>query len=90
MNTPKFSGTRRDAVVFLAYGFVGIGGLAALWPLVDQLNPNGSSARDGLEVDLGAFDAASLKLVRLKGEPSSFADARQRRSRWHKTSHLLP
>jgi Rieske Fe-S protein len=67
MNTPKLSGTRRDAVV--AFSFVGIGGLAALWPLVDQMNPNGSSARDSLEVDLGAFGAASLKLVRWKGEP---------------------
>lgn len=69
MNASKLTGTRRDAVVVLSLGFMGVGGLAALWPLVDQMSPNGSSPRDSSEVDLETFDAASLRLVQWKGEP---------------------
>lgn len=69
MSASRPAGTRRDALVVLACGFVGVGGLAALWPLVDQMNPNSSTPRDSLEVDLGAFDATSLKLANWKGEP---------------------
>jgi ubiquinol-cytochrome c reductase iron-sulfur subunit len=60
---------RRDAILTLALGFAGMGGLAALWPLVDHMNPNKSSLRDSVEVDLSAFEAAQMKLVRLKGQP---------------------
>jgi ubiquinol-cytochrome c reductase iron-sulfur subunit len=69
MTASMLSSTRRDAILTLALGFAGVGSLAALWPLVDQMNPNKSSPRDSLEVDLSAFDAANLKRVQLKGHP---------------------
>jgi ubiquinol-cytochrome c reductase iron-sulfur subunit len=69
MTASMLSSTRRDAIHTLALGFAGVGSLAALWPFVDQMNPNGSSPRDIVEVDLGGFDVAHLKLVQRKGQP---------------------
>lgn len=68
MPSARFSGTRRDVVVGLAFGFAGVGALAALRPLVEQMNPNGSSPRDNVEVDLGMLDAGHLKLTQWKGQ----------------------
>jgi ubiquinol-cytochrome c reductase iron-sulfur subunit len=61
--------TRRDAVLALALGFAGVGGLAAVWPLIDQMNPNSSSLRESVVVDLGTFDVARLKLVQRRSGP---------------------
>jgi ubiquinol-cytochrome c reductase iron-sulfur subunit len=45
-NPPMMDGdepTRRDVILIAAGGFAAIGGAAALWPLLDQMNPDQSA-----------------------------------------------
>lgn len=69
MDRIKPAGTRRDTLVTLALGFAAVGGLAALWPFVDQMNPNRASPSDNVEIDLAAFDPTRIKQVQWKRDP---------------------
>jgi ubiquinol-cytochrome c reductase iron-sulfur subunit len=44
--------TRRDFLDLAAVAFVGIGAAAALWPVIDQMNPDASTRTAGGPVDL--------------------------------------
>jgi ubiquinol-cytochrome c reductase iron-sulfur subunit len=60
---------RRDFLVRSAVTFAAAGCLAVLWPFVDQMNPNRSSVRDTVDVDLSDIQLGQLKQVQWKGEP---------------------
>jgi|SRR5581483_986367 len=60
---------RRDFVVQAAVAFVGVGSLISLWPFIDQMNPNPSSLRDTIDVDLTPIEPGQIKQVQWKGQP---------------------
>jgi ubiquinol-cytochrome c reductase iron-sulfur subunit len=56
---------RRDFLVQAAQAFAGVGSAMALWPLIDQMNPNRASpAPEVKDVDLTAMWPAPLKRYR--------------------------
>lgn len=62
--------TRRD-FLFVATGtFAAVGGAFALWPLVDQMNPDaGAMALATTEVDVGAVEEGQSVVVKWRGRP---------------------
>ena len=63
-------GTRRDFLYLASGAVAGVGGLAAVWPLIDQMNP----ARDvlalaSLEVDLAPIAEGQSITVMWRGKP---------------------
>lgn len=62
--------TRRDFITIAAGTFVGVGGVAALWPLVDQMNPNASTPRpEPVVVDLKSIEPGQTTLTAWRGKP---------------------
>ena len=62
--------TRRDIIYIAAGGFAAIGGLASLWPLVDQMNPDASTkALASIEVDLEPVAEGQAITVMWRGKP---------------------
>ncbi len=48
---------RRDFIVIAAQAFAGVGAAAALWPFIDQMNPDASmQALASIEVDYAKVD----------------------------------
>lgn len=51
-SAPVEEPTRRDFINLAAVAFVSVGSAAALWPLIDQMNPDASVLATGGPVDL--------------------------------------
>jgi ubiquinol-cytochrome c reductase iron-sulfur subunit len=61
---------RRDFIVQTASAFMGVGGATALWPFVDQMNPNPATPLPEVkEVDLGPIEPGATLLVQWRGLP---------------------
>jgi ubiquinol-cytochrome c reductase iron-sulfur subunit len=62
--------TRRDFVTIAAGSFVSVGGIAALWPLIDQMNPNpGTPPPRSVTVDLAPIEPGQTISVRRRDMP---------------------
>lgn len=61
---------RRDVILIAAGGFAAVGGVAALWPLVDQMNPDASAeALASIDVDLAPVEEGQAITVMWRGKP---------------------
>ena len=62
--------TRRDVILIAASGFAAIGAAAALWPLLDQMNPDESAlSLSSTEVDVSHVDTGQAITVMWRGKP---------------------
>ena len=61
--------TRRDFVCVSAGAFAAVGGAMAMWPLVDQMNPNPGTPSGSSLVDLAPIPAGHTVTVAWKGQP---------------------
>ena len=62
--------SRRDFLMVASGAFAAIGGAAALWPLIDQMNPDASAqALASIEVDLGPIKEGQAITVVWRGKP---------------------
>jgi len=62
--------TRRDVILIAAGGFAAIGAGAALWPLLDQMNPDASAlSLATTEVDISHVEAGQALTVMWRGKP---------------------
>ena len=62
--------SRRDVILIAAGGFAAIGAAAALWPLLDQMNPDQSALSIATtEVDLSHVEAGQAITVMWRGKP---------------------
>jgi ubiquinol-cytochrome c reductase iron-sulfur subunit len=72
-------GTRRDFLLYATGAFTAAGGLAALWPLIDQMNPaKDTLALASTEVDVGPIELGQRITVVWRGMPV-FIDHRTKR-----------
>jgi ubiquinol-cytochrome c reductase iron-sulfur subunit len=61
---------RRDFIVQAAGAFVGVGGALALWPFIDQMNPNSATPPLPVtEVDLQPIEPGQMISVLWRGAP---------------------
>jgi len=61
---------RRDVLLIAAGGFAAIGAAAALWPLLDQMNPDQSAlSLATTDVDLSHIDVGQAITVMWRGKP---------------------
>jgi ubiquinol-cytochrome c reductase iron-sulfur subunit len=61
---------RRDFIHIAATAFVAIGGAAALWPLIDQMNPDATSlSLASVEIDLSPIQDGQAITVMWRGKP---------------------
>lgn len=62
--------TRRDFIHIAATAFAGVGAAAALWPLIDQMNPDATSlSLASIEVDLAPIEEGQAITVMWRGKP---------------------
>lgn len=62
--------TRRDFIHIAATAFVGVGAAAALWPLVDQMNPDAAALSLGsVELDLAPIQVGQAVTIMWRGKP---------------------
>jgi ubiquinol-cytochrome c reductase iron-sulfur subunit len=62
--------TRRDVLLIAAGGFAAIGGAVALWPLLDQMNPDASAlSLATTEVDISHVEVGQALTVMWRGKP---------------------
>lgn len=62
--------TRRDFLQIAGAGFMLVGGAAALWPLIDQMNPDASAlALASVEIDLAPIKEGQAITVVWRGKP---------------------
>lgn len=70
MATHVDESTRRDFLVLAANAFVAVGGAAALWPFISQMNPDaGAQALASTEVDLSPVQEGQAITVLWRGKP---------------------
>ena len=63
-------GTRRDFLFVATTAFTGVGGALALWPLIDQMNPDASAqALASIEVDLEPIAEGQAITTVWRGKP---------------------
>src|SRR5262245_7442274 len=63
---------RRDFIVQAAHAFAGVGCTAALWPFIDQMNPNrGMSPPEVRDVDLRSIEPGQTRTIEWRGLPVS-------------------
>jgi ubiquinol-cytochrome c reductase iron-sulfur subunit len=61
---------RRDFIVIAAQAFAGVGGAIALWPFIQQMNPDASTqALASIEVDLAPVKEGQAITVSWRGKP---------------------
>jgi ubiquinol-cytochrome c reductase iron-sulfur subunit len=61
---------RRDFIVIAAQAFAGVGAAVALWPFIQQMNPDASTqALASIEVDLGPVKEGQAITVSWRGKP---------------------
>ncbi len=62
--------SRRDVILIAAGGFTAIGTAAALWPLLDQMNPDASTlSLATTDVDLAPIEVGQAITVMWRGKP---------------------
>ena len=62
--------TRRDVILIAASGFAAIGAAAALWPLLDQMNPDELAlSLSSTEVDISHVETGQAITVMWRGKP---------------------
>jgi len=62
--------SRRDVILIAAGGFTAIGTAAALWPLLDQMNPDASAlSLATTDVDLAPIEVGQAVTVVWRGKP---------------------
>jgi ubiquinol-cytochrome c reductase iron-sulfur subunit len=62
--------TRRDFLQVSGYAFAAVGGAFALWPMIDQMNPDASTqALSSVEVDLAPIKEGQAITVMWRGKP---------------------
>jgi len=62
--------SRRDFIHIAATAFAGIGAAAALWPLVDQMNPDASAlSLASIDLDLAPIQPGQAVTVMWQGKP---------------------
>ena len=62
--------TRRDFIVLAANAFVAVGGAVALWPFIQQMNPDaGTQALASIEVDIAPVKDGQAITVLWRGKP---------------------
>jgi ubiquinol-cytochrome c reductase iron-sulfur subunit len=62
--------TRRDFIYIATTAFVAIGGAAALWPAIDQMNPDASAlSLASIDVDLSPIQTGQAVTVMWRGKP---------------------
>lgn len=62
--------SRRDVILIAAGGFAVIGTAAALWPLLDQMNPDASTlSLAATDVDLAPIEVGQAITVMWRGKP---------------------
>ncbi len=67
---PDDEPSRRDVILIAATGFAAIGAAAALWPLLDQMNPDTSAlSLSSTEVDISHVDTGQAITVMWRGKP---------------------
>lgn len=66
----EHDGTRRDFLMMAAGGMAAVGTAAAIWPLVDSLNPAADAlAVSSIEVDIGPIAEGQAVTVMWRGTP---------------------
>jgi ubiquinol-cytochrome c reductase iron-sulfur subunit len=61
---------RRDFIHIAATAFAAVGGAVALWPLIDQMNPDATAlSLASIEVDLAPIQAGQAITVMWRGKP---------------------
>jgi ubiquinol-cytochrome c reductase iron-sulfur subunit len=61
---------RRDFLILAANAFVAVGGAVALWPFIDQMNPDaGTQALSSIEVDIAPIKEGQAITVLWRGKP---------------------
>ena len=62
--------SRRDVILIGAGAFAAIGGAAALWPLLDQMNPDASTlSLASIEVDIAPIEEGQAITAMWRGKP---------------------
>jgi ubiquinol-cytochrome c reductase iron-sulfur subunit len=62
--------TRRDVLLIAAGGFAAVGAAAALWPLLDQMNPDASTlSLATTDVDIAPIEPGQAITVMWRGKP---------------------
>jgi ubiquinol-cytochrome c reductase iron-sulfur subunit len=62
--------TRRDFLVLAGNAFIAVGGAVALWPFIDQMNPDaGALALASIEVDITPVKVGQAITVLWRGKP---------------------
>lgn len=62
--------SRRDVIHIAAAAFAGIGAAAALWPLIDQMNPDASAlSLSSVEIDLAPVKEGQAITIMWRGKP---------------------
>jgi ubiquinol-cytochrome c reductase iron-sulfur subunit len=86
------SPARRDFITQAALAFVGVGSAAALWPFIDQMNPNPATPPPQVtEVDLSPIQPGQAITVMWRGQPIVIRHRTHRevqRARETTTAHL--
>ena len=68
-NRPEDAG-RRDFIVISTYAMASVGGVAAVWPLIDQMNPAADTlALASIEVDVSKISEGQSITVKWRGKP---------------------
>jgi len=66
----KEESTRRDFLFVTTGAFAAVGGAAAVWPLIDQMNPDASvKALASIEADLSAIEEGQSVTFKWRGQP---------------------
>ncbi|MBI1384640.1 MAG: ubiquinol-cytochrome c reductase iron-sulfur subunit [Rhizobiales bacterium] len=61
---------RRDFLMVASGAFLAVGGAAALWPLIDQMNPDaGAQALASIDVDVSSLAEGAAMTVMWRGKP---------------------
>ena len=66
---PRLETTRRDLLFVCTGAFAAAGGAAALWPLIDQMNPHPGTPADSVAVDLAPIAPGQVVTVAWRGQP---------------------
>ncbi len=67
---PGEASSRRDFIHIAAVSAAGVGGVAAVWPFVDQMNPSADTlALASIEYDLSKVLLGSTAVVKWRGKP---------------------
>ncbi len=62
--------SRRDFIHIAAAAFTGVGAVAAIWPLIDQMNPDASAlSLASVEIDLAPVQPGQAITIMWRGKP---------------------